>query len=50
MTVPPVQPGPHGSTPAPSEKTSNKTSVGDESQIDTDSSQVEEFKEGGYGW
>ncbi|KAK0754032.1 major facilitator superfamily domain-containing protein [Schizothecium vesticola] len=50
MTVPSAQRGPHASTPAPSEKTSGKASVSNESPIDTDSSEVEEFKEGGYGW
>jgi len=50
MTVPSAQPGFHTSTPAPSEKTSDKASVNNESPIDTDSSEVEEFKEGGYGW
>jgi hypothetical protein len=50
MTVPSAQPGSHASTPALSEKTSDKASLGNESPIDTDSSDVEEFKEGGYGW
>ena len=50
MPMPSERLGPGGSGRAPSERCSEKGSDAADSPVDSDSSDVEEFKEGGYGW